>query len=802
MPKILAVIKAWIVGHRIASILIGVGAAVVIATSVAVPVAVSSSKRKQAEQSQVQKVYEFSKFDWTETPGAYTAKADYLCSLDSSHEYHDATVTKTSHLDPKCGVAGNNVWKASYEGHEDTKTEVLPALEHSFGEWAEADDHVHDKRICDLCGETEERSHIHTFKAEWESDDTNHWHAATCSHTSEKSSQEAHSFGAWEIAQDDVHDERFCSVCGYKETKTHVHSYSEEWSKDETNHWHAATCGHDSLKSDEEAHTFGAWAIASDDIHDERICSVCGYKEVKDHVHSFNTSVWESDETSHWHESTCGHTSLKGDEVTHDFDAWSETGLGTDVRTCSVCGETVYRSHEHWYSESWSNNSTHHWHAAECSHSEQNIDYAEHYWSNWEQLNETTDKRVCTVCGYEEQRSHEHFFSSEYTFDDDYHWYAATCTHTEEISGKAAHTMGDWHLSANGFDDERECSVCDYVEGRKHQVKMPSLHCKTLDNNFTILNHTGSELEMELLNFVSSDVEIKEGSVLKATNSGDYTVTVSLKDKEHHVWLDGTTDDLVFNWMIRESLVDDSFEVFIKVNDQKVALTGGDVTLPSLEGTPMDLKLYVVENDGDEPTLLLGQFSLEEDENAYLNAGGQLIVKDESSYDLHVKFANETHGYEGDISVNFEIPEVRTIRAQVGDADFPSNYGDVFNDSSYGLNDEEDYILRFGNALSSMVTGPFKRIVRVRVVFSSYNDLSSIQAYASLDKTTFTPCVGDINNYISSSYFPELGEPLVFDFTSYDFEEDKEYTLKFWSWGDTTPAEVVSIEIDYISSAE
>lgn len=39
------------------------------------------------------------------------------------------------------------------------------------------------------------------------------------------------------------------------DTDTHEHTYSTEWSKDATNHWHAATCGHD-VKADEAAHTF------------------------------------------------------------------------------------------------------------------------------------------------------------------------------------------------------------------------------------------------------------------------------------------------------------------------------------------------------------------------------------------------------------------------------------------------------------------------------------------------------------------------------------------------------------------
>ena len=36
------------------------------------------------------------------------------------------------------------------------------------------------------------------------------------------------------------------------------HTYSAEWSYDDTNHWRAATCEHTDLKKNEEAHTFDA----------------------------------------------------------------------------------------------------------------------------------------------------------------------------------------------------------------------------------------------------------------------------------------------------------------------------------------------------------------------------------------------------------------------------------------------------------------------------------------------------------------------------------------------------------------
>ena len=34
----------------------------------------------------------------------------------------------------------------------------------------------------------------------------------------------------------------------------HEHTYSDKWSSDETQHWHAATCGHTDEKADVGAH--------------------------------------------------------------------------------------------------------------------------------------------------------------------------------------------------------------------------------------------------------------------------------------------------------------------------------------------------------------------------------------------------------------------------------------------------------------------------------------------------------------------------------------------------------------------
>ena len=63
----------------------------------------------------------------------------------------------------------------------------------------------------------------------------------------------------------------------------HEHTFSTDWTKNETHHWHAATCEHDVTDSKAE-HTFGEYVSNNDatteaDGTKTRKCSICGYKD-------------------------------------------------------------------------------------------------------------------------------------------------------------------------------------------------------------------------------------------------------------------------------------------------------------------------------------------------------------------------------------------------------------------------------------------------------------------------------------------------------------------------------------------
>lgn len=153
-------------------------------------------------------------------------------------------------------------------------------------------------------------THEHTFSTNWEKNETAHWHQATCEHIDQTSGYGEHTYDS----------NGKCSVCGYtKPTPVHEHTYDTRWSSNSVSHWHQATCEHHNLMSDLANHIFDS----------DGKCTVCGYtKPTPVHEHTFDTK-WEANESSHWHQATCEHTELTSELGNHVV---NEDGI------CDVCG--------------------------------------------------------------------------------------------------------------------------------------------------------------------------------------------------------------------------------------------------------------------------------------------------------------------------------------------------------------------------------------------------------------------------------------------------------------------------------
>ena len=105
-------------------------------------------------------------------------------------------------------------------------------------------------------------------------------------------------------------------------------------------------------------------------------------------------------------------------------------------------------------------------------------------------------------------------------------------------------------------------------------IKKASLEKVTLVEN--TFEYTGDEIVSDGSNFYSTKMNISGD--IKATNVGNYSITVSLKDKDNYEWKDGTTTDLVLNWSITQATPDYTVPTGLTSVKGKVL---SDVVLPT-----------------------------------------------------------------------------------------------------------------------------------------------------------------------------------------------------------------------------
>ena len=99
--------------------------------------------------------------------------------------------------------------------------------------------------------------------------------------------------------------------------------------------------------------------------------------------------------------------------------------------------------HTHSFAEEWVSDDNSHWHAATCEHTDEKSSVGAHEWG--------TDNK-CTVCDKEKPAEHTHTYASAWSSDAAMHWHAATCEHTDAKGDVAAHAWGE----------DGKCSVCAY----------------------------------------------------------------------------------------------------------------------------------------------------------------------------------------------------------------------------------------------------------------------------------------------------------------------------------------------------
>lgn len=276
-----------------------------------------------------------------------------------------------------------------------------------------------------------------------------------------------------------------CLKCNHEEREEipvdpDNHTYSREWSKDETHHWYEAVCGH-SAKSEVFPHSYAT----------NGLCTVCE------------------------------------EECNHDFDyetvktpTCSEEGVMNKV--CSICGLTgtdpiPVDLDNHVFDDSYYSNAEEHWKISKCVHSvqtqkeshEKGADgkcvicdrnlVCQHDWELVEVYKEATCSSIgwkivkCTICQAveaepipEDENNHDGY-SDEYTFNETHHWKNSTCGHDARTD------YGEHEFNENGM-----CEIClwgcehKWVAGSFDEVKKVTVYtcsyCNTTQEKMGLAN--------------------------------------------------------------------------------------------------------------------------------------------------------------------------------------------------------------------------------------------------------------------------------------------------------------------------
>ena len=138
--------------------------------------------------------------------------------------------------------------------------------------------------------------------------------------------------------------------------------------------------------------------------------------------------------------------------------------------------------HVHTFSEAWTTDSTKHWHAATCEHSDEVKGKRLHRfpdtWNIFTVATEEADglkERFCEVCNYREtqvipQLKHNHYTATTWTTDSTKHWHAASCGREEHNEDAAEHIWNheDYQYDSVSSKNIRTCTVCLYVDDIAH----------------------------------------------------------------------------------------------------------------------------------------------------------------------------------------------------------------------------------------------------------------------------------------------------------------------------------------------
>ncbi len=290
-----------------------------------------------------------------------------------------------------------------------------------------------EDQICTVCNQIIEAAFGHNFSDEWTTDGENHWHACL-NDCGAKLGFEEHIPGDAATCTED----QLCTVCNAVVAEATGHDFSGEWFTDGENHWNecANGCG---LESDRAAHIPGDPATCTDD----QVCTVCAYVLDEAYGHTLNSDYFEYDD-NHIHVcETCGkyaHLSMVPDCV--------------QDRYCAACDRIIVRHTGHNFSDEIIFDEEGHWNPC-LNGCDEKGNYEAHIPGDEATC---TEDQLCTVCNAVLAEAIGHNFGGEWISEGENHWHE--CLNGCGATGdREAHTPGD----AATCTENQICTVCNRI---------------------------------------------------------------------------------------------------------------------------------------------------------------------------------------------------------------------------------------------------------------------------------------------------------------------------------------------------
>ncbi len=404
--------------------------------------------------------------------------------------------------------------------------------------------------------------HTHNYSTEWAKDGLYHWQA--CSGCEETRRRSEHDWNSGVVTVQPTTTSEgartyTCNTCGHTRAEsipvldTHEHAFSESWSSNETHHWHEATCEHTTEKKNYGEHEWNNGVITTMPTTTSKgaktfTCETCDNTKIEyiqeleeGHSHVYNQQNTDDDyinsdatciekatyfyscscgekgniifesgsfaeheytsleysEAEHWYECSCGAYETKenhipGTAATETMDQKCTeceyvitpaighvhtlllTKVDAKAQSCTEEGNIEYYicSCNKWFADSTATTEITNKDSVviekdEHNHAELKNDEAEHWYecvcgdkSGIEEHKGGTatciEKAICSVCSIEYGELMPHNAKQQWKSDDTYHWYECETNGCSYQCNKTTHVL----------NSNKKCTICDYVSSQ------------------------------------------------------------------------------------------------------------------------------------------------------------------------------------------------------------------------------------------------------------------------------------------------------------------------------------------------